>query len=99
MAKVWMDAHEVLSKTMDLEDMFIDNLVQNMKVRVDAVGNNTSCKSIKIKNIKTGEVKIFKSRKEASTYLNTPQSYIALLLKHNKIYKKIWKLENVKGVN
>lgn len=99
MAKVWMDANEVLSKTMDLEEMFVDNSVQNMKVRVDVVENNPSCKSIKIKNIKTGEVKIFKSRKEASMYLNTNQSYIAFLLKHNRIYKKIWKLEDVKGVN
>ncbi|HIE4351880.1 TPA: NUMOD1 domain-containing DNA-binding protein [Clostridioides difficile] len=99
MAKVWIDAGESLNKIYDLEDMFVDNLVQNMKVRVDAVENNTSCKSIKIKNIKTGEVKIFKSRKEASMYLNTNQSYIAFLLKHDRIYKKIWKLEDVKGVN
>ncbi|HBF6776366.1 TPA: hypothetical protein KOU11_002730 [Clostridioides difficile] len=99
MAKVCIDAGEGLDKIYDLEDMFVDNLVQNMKVRVDVVENNTSCKGIKIKNVKTGEVKIFKSRKEASAYLNTPQSYIAILLKHDRIYKKIWKLEDIKGVN
>ncbi|HGM1080320.1 TPA: hypothetical protein ACKOLN_000265 [Clostridioides difficile] len=39
MAKVWIDAGEGLDKIYDLEDMFVDNLVQNMKVRVDVVEN------------------------------------------------------------
>ncbi|MGX9757142.1 hypothetical protein ACWYRQ_12730 [Clostridioides difficile] len=99
MAKVWMDAGESLNEIYDLEDMFVDNLVRNMKIRVDEAENNSKCKGIKLKNIKTGEVKTFRSRKEASAYLNTTQSYIALLLKNNKICKKIWKLEDVKGVN
>ncbi|HBF0843886.1 TPA: NUMOD1 domain-containing DNA-binding protein [Clostridioides difficile] len=99
MAKVWVDAGESLDKIYDLEDMFIDNLAQNMQIRIDEVENKSKRKGIKLKNMKTGEVKTFKSRKEASVYLNTAQSYITLLLKNNRIYKKIWKLEDVKGVN
>lgn len=115
MAKVWMDAHEVLSKTMDLEDMFEFNLkairkrnekikneigkqIKNEESEIETTNRGGPGKTIKVFNINTGEVKIFKSAREASRYIKVSCSHASYLARENKSTEDGWKAEYIQGV-
>ncbi|HBG1252651.1 hypothetical protein KLK89_02415 [Clostridioides difficile] len=108
MAKIWIDAHEVLSKTMDLDDMFELNLRairkrnEKRKNEIDKQIKTTNRggpgKTIKVFNINTGEVKILKSAEEASRYIKVSRSYASYLARENKSTEDGWKAEYIQGV-
>lgn len=111
MAKVWMDANEVLSKTMDLEDMFELNLRATRKrneiekqikyedSEIKTTNRGGPGKIIKIFNINTGEVKILKSAEEASRYIKVSRSYASYLARENKSTEDGWKAEYIQEVS
>ncbi|MBY1603541.1 hypothetical protein O0E53_19820, partial [Clostridioides difficile] len=74
MAKIWMDAGELLEKTIDIEDMFGCNLSKmrnkskqkNLIGRINSKGQGRKSKKVECTNIITGESKIFVSAVEAS---------------------------------
>ncbi|HBG1029198.1 TPA: hypothetical protein KPG21_004083 [Clostridioides difficile] len=100
MAKIWMDAHEVLSKTMDLEDMFELNLreAKNKNKGKELKRVRREGKAIRCFNILTREFKIFDSAKEASMYLNFSAGYISYLAKKDVASSNGWKARYVKEV-
>lgn len=55
-------------------------------------------KIIKVFNINTGEVKIFKSAEEASRYIKVSRSYASYLARENKSTEDGWKAEYIQGV-
>lgn len=114
MAKVWIDAHEVLSKTMDLEDMFELNLrairKKNEKIKKETekqikyedseikTNRGGPGKIIKVFNINTGEVKILKNAQEASRYMKISCNHASYLARKNKSTREGWKAEYIQGV-
>ncbi|HBG0458380.1 TPA: hypothetical protein KPE24_000169 [Clostridioides difficile] len=101
MAKVWMDAHDVLSKTMDLEDMFELNLreVKNRNKGKELKRVRREGKTIRCFNILTREFKVFDSAKEASMYLNFSAGYISYLAREDVASSNGWKARYIKEVS
>ncbi|AXU27006.1 TPA: NUMOD1 domain-containing DNA-binding protein [Clostridioides difficile] len=60
--------------------------------------NDTKGKSIKVFNIETGEVRIFKSAKAASKYLKISADYASCLARENRVTREGWKAEYIQGV-
>lgn len=116
MAKVWMDAGEFLSKTIDLEDLFELNLrkireaneSKKIKLKINESKfkklrkkpiNDTKSKAIKVFNIETGEIRIFKSAKDASKYLKISGDYASCLARENRVTREGWKAEYIQEVS
>ncbi|HGM3774713.1 TPA: hypothetical protein ACKOHV_003025 [Clostridioides difficile] len=103
MAKIWMDAHDVLSKTMDLEDMFELNL-RKVKAKNKNKGKELKIvhregKAIRCFNILTREFKVFDSAKEASKQLNFSAGYISYLAREDVASSNGWKARYIKEVS
>lgn len=106
MAKVWIDAGELLEKTMDLEDMHEFNLrairtrnekIKNEELEINIAKRGGPGKPIKVFNINTGEVKILKSAREASKYIKVSCSHASYLARENKSTPNGWKAEYIQG--
>ncbi|EMY9786907.1 hypothetical protein ABCZ54_000083 [Clostridioides difficile] len=61
--------------------------------------NDTKSKPIKVFNIETGEVKIFKNAKAASKYLKISGDYASCLARENRVTREGWKAEYIKEVS
>ncbi|MFH7965510.1 hypothetical protein ACEZ0B_006395 [Clostridioides difficile] len=107
MAKIWMDAGELLEKTIDIEDMFGCNLskMRNKSKQKGLVGRtNSKCqgrksKKVECTNIITGESKIFVSAVEASKYLYFTELHITRLARTGKTTKNGWKVRYIQEVS
>ncbi|EGT2197642.1 NUMOD1 domain-containing DNA-binding protein [Clostridioides difficile] len=113
MAKIWVDAGTFLEKTIDIEDMFELNLrkaneSKKIKLKLNESKfkkirkkptNDTKSKPIKVFNIETGEVRIFKSAKAASKYLKISGDYASCLARENRVTREGWKAEYIQEVS
>ncbi|SJR40696.1 NUMOD1 domain-containing DNA-binding protein [Clostridioides difficile] len=61
--------------------------------------NDTKSKPIKVFNIETGEVRIFKSAKAASKYLKISGDYASCLARENRVTREGWKAEYIQEVS
>ncbi|MCC0679522.1 hypothetical protein IC218_04515 [Clostridioides sp. ES-S-0005-03] len=61
--------------------------------------NDTKSKPIKVFNIETGEIIIFKSAKAASKYLKISGDYASCLARENRVTREGWKAEYIKEVS
>ncbi|EII6780891.1 hypothetical protein I5976_16445 [Clostridioides difficile] len=101
MAKIWMDAGELLEKTIDIEDMFGCNLSKQKSLvgRTNSKGQGRKSKKVECTNIITGESKIFVSAVEASKYLYFTELHITRLARTGKTTKNGWKVRYIQEVS
>ncbi|CZR95405.1 MULTISPECIES: NUMOD1 domain-containing DNA-binding protein [Clostridioides] len=57
--------------------------------------NDTKSKPIKVFNIETGEIMIFKNAKAASKYLKISGDYASCLARENRVTREGWKAEYI----
>ncbi|EQF23658.1 putative phage protein [Clostridioides difficile CD160] len=107
MAKVWIDAGELLEKTMDLEIMYENNLkkvrIKNKRENVIdlQINNNVQGrkgKKVECFNVITGETKVFDTTVEASKYVHFTDVHIANLARTGKVSKNGWKARYIQEV-
>ncbi|HBF2562739.1 hypothetical protein [Clostridioides difficile] len=106
MAKIWMDAGELLEKTIDIEDMFGCNLSKmrnkskqkGLVGRINSKGQGRKGKKVECTNIITGERKVFDNAVQASKCLYFTELYVGYLARTGKTTKNGWKARYIKEV-